>query len=79
MKYFAIGISEDGDFSIDVFENPEELIRHFGLDKGDEEYSVPPSSMFKECVDCDEPGIMVIKGDVVMPKVEVIVKKWRLE
>ena len=81
MKYFLITADEDGEWSVDVYENMESVADDIGLDDPVSDFTdgSHPAQTFREELDDYNPGRMLIKGDLLMPKAKEVVKKWEFE
>ena len=81
MKYFLITASEDGDWSVDVYDTVEELADDIGLYDPVSDFTDGShlALSFREELDDYNTGYMLIKGDLLMPKAKEVVKKWEFE
>ena len=77
-KYFVISMNEDGEWSICEYDTAEQIIDEYDLNN-EEDYVTPPAESFKTHIDEYNPGHVIIKGKVIMPKAKEVVKKWELE
>ena len=79
VKYFVVSYSEDGDFTLEVYNTKAEVVDAFELDADPEDYTTHPAATFKMMLDEFTPGHVLIKGRVVLPKKAEVVQRWTIE
>jgi len=66
-KFYAVSMNDDGEWDISVFDTWDDIVKMYDLNSP-EDYNEPPYEKFKTMVDDYNPGVMVIKGKLVMPE-----------
>lgn len=80
-KYFVVSMNEDGEWGFSKFDDIAQVVECYDIDGDPEDYNTGehPAEKFKESIDDYNPGQVLIKGHVLLPKVKKVVKKWEFE
>ena len=81
MKYFVISHDEDGDWGVRTYDSIDVIASRFDLNAPVDEYvdGGHPMQQFKETLDDSTSGVMLIRGEVMIPKIKEVIKKWSFE
>jgi hypothetical protein len=81
--YFVIQTNEDGEVSVDCFEDAEELMHEYEWDDLDAIKDEYHPQFFVEAPDSDPMywgrRCLIIKGDIIVPKEKQVVTKLEIE
>lgn len=80
MKYFVVSMDDDGEWSFDIHDDIDSVIHDYGIDDVDDyEDGYNPAQDFRETIDDEHPGNVLIKGVILLPTKKEVVTKYEFE
>ena len=81
MKYYFVSHSEDGDWSLNGYESMDQVCEDFDLygDVDDYKEGSHPAQKFTDTLNEYRSGVVLIKGEILMPKAVEKIKAWTFE
>lgn len=79
IKYFVVSMDDDGEWSLESYDNVKDLMHMYELDEDPDDFTEPPADRFRDHIDEDTPGHVIIKGEIILPKAKEVVTRYVLD